>query len=158
MAITRNMQTYILASLHAEYFLDMLSGKKTYEHRDSINTGKLTTPFFIVWYITAPTAGIHGVSACDRNIGSGIPLLETVKLEKAITLSDLRIKFKNRSGDAFSPPQSFIYLEDNMKGLKDMLEERNPSLRDFYKRHPVRFIPQGLTTNEVSKDQYTLEF
>lgn len=157
------MKRFVLGSLHPQYFDKMMSGEKDLEHGRNIQTENLPNPFFMFWYLTSPKKTIQGISVCDsiKNY-EDIPIIETIELTTPISLKQLQEQFNNISGKKFHPPQSWAYLRDD---IREYIELLNPSLKEFYNKHPATHIPELFKLDEIkqkaasrSSGQYKLDF
>lgn len=133
----------ILLSLKEQFFNQMLNKTKKFEFRKQFPNESVTA----VVYLSSPVMKVSGIIEFDKpiifdvtsmkehplitpyisdslaeyfdgkEIGYAVPVLNVIKVEKAISLAEIRAK-----QPSFQPPQSYCYLNYNSYLFNEFLE------------------------------------
>lgn len=133
----------ILLSLKEQFFNQMLNKTKVFEFRKQFPNESVTA----VVYLTSPVMKVSGIIEFDKpiifdvasmkehplitsyvsdslakyydgkEIGYAVPVLKVIRLEKAISLAEIRDKHPD-----FQPPQSYSFLNYNSYLFNELLE------------------------------------
>ncbi len=133
----------ILLSLKEQFFNQILNNTKKYEFRKQFPNESVTA----IVYLSSPVMKVSGIIEFEKpiifdvvsmkehplitpyiseslaeyydgkDIGYAVPVLNVIRVEKAISLAEIRDKQPN-----FQPPQSYCYLNHNSYLFSELLE------------------------------------
>lgn len=114
----------ILLSLKEQFFEQILNKTKEYEFRKQFPNESLTAVVYLSFPVMKehPLISPHNSASLikyysGRETGYAIPVLDVYRLEKAISLAEIRNK-----QPGFQPPQSYSYLKYGSYLFDELIE------------------------------------